>query len=166
MSFFFFFHWNLRSAHHLLIEYARNLSPSPEVKVAPLADKFHKQENEMYRRLCHAELNKRNAISIIISLLQSCYFLLPPRHDKKRKKCTLFFYKNKVYKNVEPQICPKLKNILDAEIVIILQLFLSPHMEAQNTFFARKSCLFWHVLGKYQVKNSKICENFANFSKN
>ena len=30
------------------------------------------------------------------------------------------FYKNKVYKNVKPQICQKLKNILDAEIVIIL----------------------------------------------
>ena len=30
-----------------------------------------------------------------------------------------FFYKNKVYKNVEPQICQNLKNILDAEIVNI-----------------------------------------------
>ena len=32
---------------------------------------------------------------------------------------TLFFFcKNKVYKNVEPQIFQNLKNILDAEIVI------------------------------------------------
>ena len=94
------------------------------------------------------------------------YIVLPKFQGNDFFYLHSFFYKNKVYKNVEPQICPKLKNILDAEIVIILQLFLSPHMEAQNTFFARKSCLFWHVLGKYQVKNSKICENFANFSKN
>ena len=32
---------------------------------------------------------------------------------------TFFFCKNKVYKNVEPQICQNLKNILDAEIVNI-----------------------------------------------
>ena len=30
-----------------------------------------------------------------------------------------FFCKNKVYKNIEPQICQNLKNILDAEIVNI-----------------------------------------------
>ena len=52
------------------------------------------------------------------------------------------FYKNKVYKNVEPLICQKLKNILDAEIVIILQLFLIPHMEAENTFSTRKVTIF------------------------
>ena len=58
-------------------------------------------------------------------------------------KITLFFlYKNKVYKNVEPQICQILKNILDAEIVIILQLFLSPYMEAQNTFSVGKVIFF------------------------
>ena len=54
----------------------------------------------------------------------------------------LFFYKNKVYKNTKHQICWKLKNILDAEIVIILQLFLNPHIEAQNTFYARKVNFF------------------------
>ena len=36
----------------------------------------------------------------------------------KHSGYTLFF-KNKVYKNVEPQICQNLKNILDAEIVNI-----------------------------------------------
>ena len=53
-----------------------------------------------------------------------------------------FFYKNKVYKNVEPQICQNLKNILDAEIVNILLLFLSPIIEAQNSFFVRKVNIF------------------------
>ena len=61
-----------------------------------------------------------------------------------------FFYKNKVYKNVEPQICQKIKNILDAEIVTISQLFLSPHMKAQNSFSARKLNffgVFWGNIG-------------------
>ena len=41
------------------------------------------------------------------------------------QKLTLFFfYKNKVYKNVEPQIPYNLKNILDAQITIFLYLFL------------------------------------------
>ena len=71
-----------------------------------------------------------------------------------------FFYKNKVYKNIEPQIGEKVKNILDAEIVITWQLFLIPHMEAENTFSAGKSYHFWCILEKYQDKNSKICEKF------
>ena len=55
----------------------------------------------------------------------------PPRHTSNNEKHIFsialsgynvlhsFFYKNKVYKNVEPQICQNLKNILDAEIVNI-----------------------------------------------
>ena len=50
----------------------------------------------------------------------------------ERANITLIFCKNKVYKNVKPQICQNLKNILDAEIVIFQQLFLSPIIEAQN----------------------------------
>ena len=41
------------------------------------------------------------------------------REGEEKQSHTLFFCKNKVYKNVEPQICQNLKNILDAEIVNI-----------------------------------------------
>ena len=79
---------------------------------------------------------------------------------------TLFFYKNKVYKNVEPQICQKVKNILDAEIVIILQLFLIPHMEAENTFSARKVTIFGVFWRNIRTKIQKFVKNFAIVLKN
>ena len=47
---------------------------------------------------------------------------------------TLFFYKNKVYKNAEPQVWWNLKNILDAEIDRVFNLFLSWNTEAQIPF--------------------------------
>ena len=41
-----------------------------------------------------------------------------------REQYTLFFYKNKVYKNVKPQLVSKTKNILHAEMDLKSQLFL------------------------------------------
>ena len=77
-----------------------------------------------------------------------------------------FFYENKVYKNIKPHICQKLKNILDAEIVIILQLFLSPHMKAQNTFSARKFNFFGVFWGNIGTKIQEYVKTFAIFPKN
>ena len=66
-----------------------------------------------------------------------------------------FFCKNQVYKNVETQIGQNLENILVAEIIIFLQLFLSHIMEAQNPVFVRKvnfSGLFWEQKNQDSVK--------------
>ena len=41
-----------------------------------------------------------------------------------------FFYKNIVYKNIEPHFVPNLKNILIAQIVVNIEMFLSNFYEA------------------------------------
>ena len=45
---------------------------------------------------------------------------------------THFFYKNTVYKNIEPHILPTLKNILIAQIVSDLEMFLFCFDEAEK----------------------------------
>ena len=60
-----------------------------------------------------------------------------------------FFYKNKVYKNAEPQIWWNLKNILDAQFDKVFQLFLCWDTEAQFPLFSKKcnfcdfKCIFF-----------------------
>ena len=51
---------------------------------------------------------------------------------------TLFFYKNKVYKNLEPQFVTKTKNILYAEMVSNSQLFLIFLTEPQKRTYVLK----------------------------
>ena len=48
---------------------------------------------------------------------------------------TLFFlYKNKVYKNVEPQLVSKTKQILNAEMELKIQLFLIFYVSLKSGF--------------------------------
>ena len=49
-----------------------------------------------------------------------------------------FFYKNKVYKNLEPQFVTKTKNILYAEMVSNSQLFLIFLTEPQKRTYVLK----------------------------
>ena len=59
-----------------------------------------------------------------------------------------FLYKNKVYKNAEPQIWWNLKNILDAQFDKVFQLFLCWDTEAQIPLFNKK-CNFFVTLSVF-----------------
>ena len=55
---------------------------------------------------------------------------------------TLFFYRNKVYKNNKPQISEKSKERLEAQLSNIGHLFLSLNLQAQNPEIGSKQAYF------------------------
>ena len=92
--FSFFFHWNLQSAHNLLMKIATNPSQSIErlYDITCTSCRWIPDINtdQVYGTIFDAGLNLSNDISIIISMPQSCYFLLLLRNCEiwKLKKCT------------------------------------------------------------------------------
>ena len=58
--------------------------------------------------------------------------------NSERGTTLFFFYKNKVYKNVEPQFLTKTKNILYAEMGSNSQLFLIFLTEPQKRAYVLK----------------------------
>ena len=61
-----------------------------------------------------------------------------PKTNVNQQVHSFFFYKNKVYKNVEPQFLTKTKNILYAEMGSNSQLFLIFLTEPQKRAYVLK----------------------------
>ena len=73
------------------------------------------------QNVIHQDVCQFPMISLIVRLVESSW-TGPPGI---RGSYTLFFYKNNVYKNLEPHILPNLKNIFIAQIVSDCSMFLS-----------------------------------------